>query len=134
MYNAQWYERFNTNVNVSNAIGITRQRKVLLEYVAQELHASLFTTITPLEQEAVFIDSKERYFSYDFLHQSSTQHNKLNVDLQNYFTTGDNHYSKILQQTLHLLDKYSKTVIHKQSASEGTSFVQRVGGGRGKLK
>ena len=75
MYNAQWYVRFNTNVNVSNAIGVTRQRKVLLEYVAQELHASLFTTITPLEQEAVCINSEKRYLSYTFLRQSIAQHN-----------------------------------------------------------
>jgi hypothetical protein len=34
--NPQWYERFNTKVDVSGAIGETRQHKVLLEYVAQE--------------------------------------------------------------------------------------------------
>jgi hypothetical protein len=33
--NPQWYERFNTKVDVSGAIGVTRQHKVLLEYVAQ---------------------------------------------------------------------------------------------------
>jgi hypothetical protein len=31
----QWYEHFNTNIDVSGAIGVTRQHKVLLEYVAQ---------------------------------------------------------------------------------------------------
>jgi hypothetical protein len=53
------------------------------------------------------------------------------VDLQNNFTTGDNHYPKNRQQTLHFLDKYSKTVIPKVTHSEGTSFSQkgaRVGG------
>jgi hypothetical protein len=30
LYNPQWYERFNTNVDVSGAIGVTRQHKVLL--------------------------------------------------------------------------------------------------------
>jgi hypothetical protein len=33
--NPQWYERFNTKVDVSEAIGVTRQHKVLLDYVAQ---------------------------------------------------------------------------------------------------
>ena len=51
------------------------------------------------------------------------------VDLQNDITTGDNRYPKNRQQTLHLLDKYSKTVVAKATQSEGTSFVQ--GGGRG---
>ena len=34
--NNQWYERFNTKVDIRTAIGVTRQQKVLLEYVAQE--------------------------------------------------------------------------------------------------
>jgi hypothetical protein len=34
--NPQWYELFNTNINVSGAIGVTRHHKVLLELVAQE--------------------------------------------------------------------------------------------------
>jgi hypothetical protein len=33
--NPQWYERFNTKVDVSEAIGATCQHKVFLEYVAQ---------------------------------------------------------------------------------------------------
>jgi hypothetical protein len=52
------------------------------------------------------------------------------VDLQNDFTNGNNHYPKNRQQTLHILDKYSKTVVPKTTQSEGTSFVQK--GGRGK--
>ena len=30
--NPQWYERFNTKVDVREAIGVTRKHKVLLEY------------------------------------------------------------------------------------------------------
>jgi hypothetical protein len=53
------------------------------------------------------------------------------VDLKNDFTTGDNRYPKNCQQTLHLLDKYSKNVVAKVTHSEGTSFAQngRRGGG-----
>ena len=43
--NPQWYERFNTKVDVGDAIGVTRQHKVLLEYVAMELHAKAFATL-----------------------------------------------------------------------------------------
>jgi hypothetical protein len=53
------------------------------------------------------------------------------VDLQNDFTTGDNCYPKNRQQTLHLLDKYSKTVFARAISSEGTSFAQRGGRGGG---
>jgi hypothetical protein len=54
------------------------------------------------------------------------------VDLQNDFTTGDNRYPKNFQQTLHLLDKYSKTVVAKVTQSEPPSFAQRNGGGGGR--
>jgi hypothetical protein len=56
------------------------------------------------------------------------------VDLQNDFTTGDNHYLKTRQHTLHLLDKYSKTAVIKPTNSEGASFAQGGGGGSGKKK
>ena len=113
MSNTQCYENFNTKVNVSTEIGIARQHTVFLEYVSQELHASTFTTITPLEQEDIHIYSEEHYLSYTFLRQSIAQHNKLKVDLHNYFTTGDNNYPNIRQKTLHLLDKYSRAVTNK---------------------
>jgi hypothetical protein len=57
------------------------------------------------------------------------QHGNLKVDLQNDFTTGENRYPKNRQQTLHLLDNYSITVVAKVTHSEGTSFTQK--GGRG---
>jgi hypothetical protein len=57
------------------------------------------------------------------------------VDLQNNFTNGENRYLKNRQQTLHLLDKYSKTVVKpKPAQSEGTSFVQKGGRGNGAEK
>ena len=33
--NNQWYERFNTKVDIGSSIGVTTQHKFLLEYVAQ---------------------------------------------------------------------------------------------------
>jgi hypothetical protein len=53
------------------------------------------------------------------------------VDLQNNFITGDNRYPKNHQQILHLLDKYSKTVVARVTHSEGTSFAQKSGRGVG---
>jgi hypothetical protein len=136
MTNSGWYDRFNTKVDVGDAIGVTRQHKSLLEHVAQDLFApagtvaslTTFTSLTPAQQETVRTDAEERYVSYVFLRQSGLQHAKLKVDLQNDFTTGDNHYPKTRQQTLHLLDKYSKSVVNKPSQSEGGSFVQGGGG------
>jgi hypothetical protein len=49
------------------------------------------------------------------------------MDLQNDYTTGDNRYPKNRQQTLHLLDRYSKTVVPEAAQSEGASFAQKGG-------
>jgi hypothetical protein len=57
--NPQWYERFNTKVDVGDAIGVTLQHKVLFEYVAQGAHASAFTDLGVLEQRVVRDDADE---------------------------------------------------------------------------
>jgi hypothetical protein len=106
--NPQWYERFNTKVDVIGSIGVTGQHKVLLEYVSQESYTRAFMDLGAMEQQLVIDNDEERYVSYAFLRKSGTQHGNLKVDLQNDFTTGDNLYPKNRQQTLHLLDKYSK--------------------------
>jgi hypothetical protein len=129
--NPQWYERFNTKVYVGEAIGVTGQHKFFLEYVAQESYTHAFTDLGAAEHQLVRDDSEERYVSYDFLRQDGTQHGNLKVDLQNDFTTVDNHYPKNRQQTLHLLDKYSKIVVARMTRSEGNSFAQRSGRGGG---
>jgi hypothetical protein len=48
--NPQWYERFNTKLDVGDDIGVTRQHKVLLEYVAQATHTSAFVDLGVVEQ------------------------------------------------------------------------------------
>jgi hypothetical protein len=79
-------------------------------------------------------DAEERNVSYASLRESGIQHGSLKVDLQNDFTTGYNRYPNNRQQMLHLLDKYSKTVIPKVTQSEGTSFAQKGGRGGGRSK
>jgi hypothetical protein len=64
-----------------------------------------------VEKKLVRDYAEERYISYAFLRQSGTQYGNLKVDLQNDFTTGDNRCPKKYQKTLHLLEKYSQTVV-----------------------
>ena len=124
--NQQWRERFNTKIDVGTAIGVTRQHQMLLEHVAAETGTVNFNDLPQADQEEVRAKAEERYLSYVFLRQSGKQHNKLKVDLQNDFTTGDDRYPKNRQSTLHLLDKCSKTaIVNATSSSEGTAFVQR---------
>ena len=96
--------------------------------MAQDLYTQTFSALKEAEQLVVREDAKERYLSYDFLRQSGTQHGNLKLDLQNDFTTGDNQYPKNRQKTLHLLDKYIKTVLQRTTQSEETAFLK---GGRG---
>jgi hypothetical protein len=84
------------------------------------------------EQKLVRDYAEERYISYAFLQQSGIQHGNLKVDLQKDFTTGENRYPKNCQQTLHVLDNYSKTVIPKVTQSECTYFAQKGGRGSGR--
>jgi hypothetical protein len=55
--NPQWYERFNTKVDVGDAIGVTRQHKSLLEHVAQKQSVRTtvvtFASLTSAQQDAV---------------------------------------------------------------------------------
>ena len=44
--NPQWYERFNTKVDVGEEIGVNQQHKVLLEYVSQEIYTKTFSSLT----------------------------------------------------------------------------------------
>jgi hypothetical protein len=59
--NPQWYERFNTKVDVSESIGVTRQHKVLLDYVAQESYTKYFEGLGVTEHKLVRDDAEERY-------------------------------------------------------------------------
>jgi hypothetical protein len=114
-------------VDVSEAIGVTRQHKVLLDYVAQETYTNYFKGLGVAKHKFVRDDAEEQYISYAFLRQSRIQHGNLKVDLQNDITTGDNRYPKNRQQTLYLFYKYSKTVIPRVTQSEGASFAQKGG-------
>jgi hypothetical protein len=51
--NPQWFERFNTKVDAIRSIGVTRQHRVLLEYVAQESYTRAFADLGPAEPQLV---------------------------------------------------------------------------------
>ena len=97
-------------MDVGEAICVTQQHKVFLEYVAQEIYTQTFSAMTEVEQLVTREDAKQHCISYALTRQSGTQHGNLKVDLQNDFTTEDNRYLKNLQQTLYILDNYSNTV------------------------
>jgi hypothetical protein len=90
MSNPQWYEKFNTKVDLGSAISVAQWHKVLLEYVAQENHKLTLAGLSAKQKQVVHKDAAEHYISYIFLHQSGAQHGNLKVDLRNDFTTRSN--------------------------------------------
>ena len=115
----QWYERFNTKVDIGSAIG-----KFLLKYVAQESNIK-YDEMSTEEQEDFKKNSEEIYLSYVFLRQSGKQHNKLNNDLKNNFKTSDERMPKKRQMTRHLLDNFTKNPVVSQPTSGGVAFSQK---------
>jgi hypothetical protein len=135
--NTQWYERFNTKLDVGTAVGVTHQHQGLLDYVAMELHQTAFENLSAADQKDVREDTEERYASLALLLLSGSQHAKLKESIKDAFTMSNNCYPKTRQQTLHLLDNHSKTIAPKPTPSEASSFAQHTGrglGGRGRGK
>ena len=90
-----------------------------------------FANLSLNELKTVQENTKERYLVYVLLKHSSTQYGTLKKDLVNNYCKGDNHYPKTRQETLHLLDKYSKSIIARTVISEKSSFAQTSGQSRG---
>ena len=69
MTNDQWYERFNTKVDVGTSIGVTRQHSVILEWTAHSIHIASYQDITNDQRIEIQADAEERYLAYIFLKQ-----------------------------------------------------------------
>ena len=127
--NDQWYERFNTKVDVGTSIGVTRQHSVILEWTAQSTHIASDQDIANDQKIYIQTDAEEMYLTYIFLKQSASTNEKLRTNLSDNYTTGENKYPTSRQSTLHYLEKHSKSVVRAPIAQEGSSFAQRKGNG-----
>ena len=129
MTNAQWYEWFNTKVDVEISIGATRQYSDLLEWTAHSTHSAYYQDITNDKKIEIQTDAEERYLAYIFLKQSSKTSEKLRTNIIDEYTTGEKKYPTSRQENIHYLEKHSKSVVRATIAQEGSSFVQRKGNG-----
>jgi hypothetical protein len=91
--NSQWYEKFNTKVDVGSAISINWQHKVLLEYVAQETHALAFTALLDKHKQAVCKDDKIHTASLTYIHVLSLCHL---YSITSYLKNANKNFQKIL--------------------------------------
>ena len=74
MTNEQYYELFNTKVDVGEAIGITIQHSVIMEDTSQENFNKSFDNLSSDENLEVIKDTEKGYFSYIFLWKNGEQH------------------------------------------------------------
>jgi hypothetical protein len=129
--NTEWYERFSTKVEVAESVGCVFANDKTLDYCAQLEYKKSFAALGHTEQAAVKLLARERFMSFGLLKTAGASHDKIKSDLSDDFTKGSDNYPVTPQQTLLLLDKYSKkpTVV---ATSEGTAFAQK--GKKGEAK
>jgi hypothetical protein len=120
--NTEWYERFNTKAEVAELVGCVFGK--ILDYCAELEFKAPYQGLSTAEQTVVEIQARERFMANGLLKTSSNSHNKIKSDLLDDFTKASNNYPTTPQQTLLLLDKYSKKPM-AVTQSEGTAFAQK---------
>jgi hypothetical protein len=90
-----------------------------------------YSQLTDANKIVVTNLARDRFIAYGMLRTSSNAQDKIKSDLSDDFTKGSDNYPTTPQQSLLLLDKYSKkpAVV---SHSEGTAFAQ--GGTKKKIE
>ena len=73
--NNNWYDQFNTKVEVAESVGVNFNFKKIWEYCVQEVHkaAYTYTSLQPDKQEAVRLSARERFLSYALIKMSNSK-------------------------------------------------------------
>jgi hypothetical protein len=121
--NNEWYDWFNTKVEVAKSVGVSFDFEKIWEYCVLEAHKAAYTSLQPDKQEAVRVSARERFLLYALIKTSNSNHDKIKDDLLNDYTKGSDNYPQMRLQALMVMDHYSKTPT-AVTTSEGTAFVQ----------
>jgi hypothetical protein len=121
--NNEWYDRFNTKVEVAESVGVSFNFEKIWEYHAMEAHKAAYTLLRTDKQEAVRVSVRERFLSYALIKTSSSKHDKIKDNLLDDYTKGSDNYPQTRLQALMLMDHYSKTPT-AITTLEGTAFAQ----------
>ncbi len=108
--NNEWYDRFNTKVEVAESVGVSFNFEKIWEYCAMEAHKAAYTLLRPDKQEAVRVSARERFLSYALIKTSNSKNDKIKDDLLDDYTKGSDNYPQTRLQALMLMDHYSKTL------------------------
>jgi hypothetical protein len=119
----QYYERFNTKVDVSKSVGVSWVQDGITKPLSKALYKKELHQVTPLELKEVREQAAERFLTYVFTKNSSLAHAKLREDLKNDFAKGHDNYPTNRQEGLRLLDMFTQQDTRKPTiVSEGSSF------------
>ena len=75
--NTEWYERFNTKVEVAESVGCVFGQDKILDYCAELEFKSPYNGLSTAEKKVVDIQARERFMAYGLLKTSSTNHDKI---------------------------------------------------------
>ena len=73
------------------------------------------------------MDAEGKYLYYVLFKQRGRQNVKLNSDIHNDSTAGNDIYLKTRQNTLNILNQYTNPTVPRNSGSRVNSFAQRTG-------
>ncbi len=107
--NNEWYDQFNTKVEVAKSVGVSFDFEKIWDYCALEAHKAAYTLLQPDKQEAVRVSARERFLSNALIKMSNSKHDKIKDDLLDDYTKGSDNYPQTRLQALMLMDHYSKT-------------------------
>ena len=106
---------------------------VWADYCTHKKFADDYTNLTVNQQIAVRDEAKERYIAYLIILNSGSQHEQLQMSLQEDFAKGSDNYPKTIQEAEKYLDKFPKNT-PTSSALEGTAFAQKGTNAKGNNK
>jgi hypothetical protein len=78
--NNEWYDWFNTKVEVAKSVGVSFDFKKIWEYCAMEAHKAAYTLLRPDKQEAVRVSAREKFLLYALMKTSNSKHDKIKDD------------------------------------------------------
>jgi Zinc knuckle len=124
MSNAQYYEKISNRINVDKSVGITRVHKVAVQAIANKQYSKKVEDLIVDELEKAEEAAEESYLAYIMIMNSSTEHNKLKTSsLADDYANGKDTYPKNRQDSLRLLDTFTRNATPRAIETEGSSFA-----------
>jgi hypothetical protein len=108
--NTKWLDMVKTKMEVGESVGCTFAQDKTLEYCAQDKYKAAYNQLQAdkQNQNTVQEDAREPLLAYTIIKTSNQVHGKIKADLANDYTKGSDTYPKTSQNSLLLLDQYSK--------------------------